>query len=307
VTESRTAAVEHRDSPFLGLDYYDERFGDWFFGREAERGQIITNLQAAPLTLLHAESGVGKSSLLRAGVAWRLRALARDHPDARDVPVVFSAWKADPVSGLIAAIAEAIEPFVNGRPPPSLGERLAEATATASEAVGGSLVVILDQFEEYFLYTTSESPPERFADELARAITADAPAASFLIAIREDAYAALGDLFKSRNVNVYDNFLSVDYLDVLTARAMIYGSIDVYNNQSGVERVSIDPAGRDRRIRPPRHGSGRQDRRRDPAPRASHRSWRGQDRQRHEDARRRPDRQIGAGCSRRGPGALPTV
>ena len=61
--------VEHRDSPYFGLDYYQEKFGAWFFGREAEGGKVITNLRAARLTLLHAESGVGKSSLLRAGVA----------------------------------------------------------------------------------------------------------------------------------------------------------------------------------------------------------------------------------------------
>ena len=65
-------AVEPRVCPYVGLDYDHEEFGAWFFGREADGSKIITNMQAARLTLLHAESGVGKSSLLRAGVAWRL-------------------------------------------------------------------------------------------------------------------------------------------------------------------------------------------------------------------------------------------
>ena len=86
--------VEHRDSPYFGLDYYQEKFGAWFFGRETEGGKVITNLRAARLTLLHAESGVGKSSLLRAGVAWRMRKLADDslvrRGSARSVPIVFS-------------------------------------------------------------------------------------------------------------------------------------------------------------------------------------------------------------------------
>ena len=68
-------AVEPRDCPYVGLDYYREKFGAWFFGREADGSKIITNMQAARLTLLHAESGVGKSSILRADVAWRLRRL----------------------------------------------------------------------------------------------------------------------------------------------------------------------------------------------------------------------------------------
>ena len=79
------------------------KFGAWFFGREADGSKIITNLRAARLTLLHAESGVGKSSLLRAGVAWRLHRLADDMfargRPVRSIPVVFSSWKDDPDDG----------------------------------------------------------------------------------------------------------------------------------------------------------------------------------------------------------------
>ncbi len=73
VSTAEIQTGQRRDSPYFGLDYFRVQDGAWFFGREAESDQVITNLQAARLTLLHAESGVGKSSLLRAGVAWRLR------------------------------------------------------------------------------------------------------------------------------------------------------------------------------------------------------------------------------------------
>src|SRR5215469_4073356 len=109
-----TGSVEHRDNPYFGLDYYEEKYGQWFFGRATEGGKIITNLRAARLTLLHAESGVGKSSLLRAGVAWRMRRLAEDslarRGTARFVPIVFSSWKDDPVLELTGAIRTAIRP-----------------------------------------------------------------------------------------------------------------------------------------------------------------------------------------------------
>jgi hypothetical protein len=114
--------VAHRDNPYFGLAYYDEQFGAWFFGREAESDKITANLQAARLTLLHAESGVGKSSLLRAGVAWRMRRLADDRfarrRPLRFVPVVFSYWKDDPVADLARSIGEAIKPYlVSGNAP----------------------------------------------------------------------------------------------------------------------------------------------------------------------------------------------
>jgi|GEM_PF-1186105 len=245
-----------RTSPYFGLDYYDERFGEWLFGREAERNRIITNLRAARLTLLHAHSGVGKSSLLRAGVAWQLDGLARQGVErrgrARYIPVVFSEWKDDPVSSLVDAIEDAVnKPFgaraENGAEPkrekpipPLPREHLDEAIREAAGAVDASLLVILDQFEEYFLYAPNETPPERLADELARCINQTDLPASFLISIREDAYARLGDLLQGRISNVYGNYLHIDYLGHDAAEAAIRKPLAVYNKQPGVEPVEIE-------------------------------------------------------------------
>jgi WD40 repeat protein len=240
-----TGSVEHRDNPYFGLDYYEEKYGAWFFGRETERSKIITNLRAARLTLLHAESGVGKSSLLRAGVAWRMRRLADDslarRGTARSVPIVFSSWKDDPVPELVGGIRTAIKPYLAGRPEPELPtDRLDTAIEAASDAVNASLLIMLDQFEEYFLYRSREPTPERFADELARCINRTDLRANFLIAIREDAYAGLGDLFKGRIANVYGNYLHVDYLDRAAAEKAIREPLEIYNGQLDVsEHVKI--------------------------------------------------------------------
>ena len=238
--------VEPRESPYFGLRYFDERFGAWFFGRDAERGKIITNLRGARLTLLHAESGVGKSSLLRAGVAWRLRELARENPALSDaaveIPVVFSSWKDDPIPKLIGAIGEAIEPFLAGRPMPELPlDSLDGAIEAAADAVNGSLLVILDQFEEYFVYSSLEPVPEQLADELARCVNRPDLPANFLIAIREDAYAGLGELFKGRIANVYGNYLHIEYLDREAAKSAICEPLELYNSQPDITRMEIEP------------------------------------------------------------------
>src|SRR5438105_11109286 len=94
-SDSRPPGVQR--SPFQGLSFYTEADARWFFGRSTERKIILAHLRTARLTLLYAESGVGKSSLLRAGVAARLRELAAQSIAAsrspRFVPVVFNAWK----------------------------------------------------------------------------------------------------------------------------------------------------------------------------------------------------------------------
>ena len=67
-------------APYVGLDYFLEEDAGLFFGRDAERKRIIGNLRASRLTLLYAESGVGKSSLLRAGVSAGCGAWPRGGP-----------------------------------------------------------------------------------------------------------------------------------------------------------------------------------------------------------------------------------
>ena len=62
------AATDPPASPYRGLRPYTEADAAFFFGREAEEEIIAANLLAARLTLLYGPSGVGKSSVLLAGV-----------------------------------------------------------------------------------------------------------------------------------------------------------------------------------------------------------------------------------------------
>lgn len=91
------------ESPYKGLVPFEDSEADatLFFGREREREIIVANVVAARLTVLYGASGVGKSSILRAGVAHQLRALARknleDVGERELAVVVFSSWSGDPV------------------------------------------------------------------------------------------------------------------------------------------------------------------------------------------------------------------
>jgi WD40 repeat protein len=231
-----------RENPYVGLDYFVEEEADLFFGRDAERRTIIGNLRTSRLTLLYAESGVGKSSLLRAGVAARLRELAwrsaGERGTPRYVPVVFNTWRDDPLARLIDEIEAAVGPFLgNGSGLELPRDRLDAAIEQAAAAVDAKPLVILDQFEDYFLYHRGDEAGERFADELARCLGRADLRANFLVSIREDAYSQIGDRFQSRVPNVYGNYLHLDYLDEESARAAITQPVELWRDDAGGYKI----------------------------------------------------------------------
>src|SRR5262249_45976903 len=150
-------------------------------------------LIASRLTVLYGPSGVGKSSLLRAGVARSLRGLPE-----RPVVVVFSSWAQSLAEGLTAALCEAA------------GIPLAGSLREALAAVGDrDVYVILDQAEEYFLYHGSGE--DAFEEAFVHAITQPLRV-NVLLSLREDSLAKL-DRFKGRIPNLFGNSLRLDRLD----------------------------------------------------------------------------------------------
>ncbi len=234
-------------SPYKGLMPFDdsERDALLFFGREREREIAVANLIASRLTVLYGPSGVGKSSLLRAGVVHELRTQARRDLDERGSPrlavVVYSAWREDPVEGLLTAVAEAVRAIL-GPDVTSAGgaETLADKLAEWSGLVGGELYVVLDQFEEYFLYHGGEDGPGTFAVEFPEAVNRTDLPVHFLIGMREDSLAKL-DAFKGRIPNLFGNYLRLDRLDEGAARAAILGPIEQLNRVTGNGSYAVEP------------------------------------------------------------------
>jgi CHASE2 domain-containing sensor protein len=224
-------------APYVGLDYFLEEDADLFFGRDAERKRIIGNLRAARLTLLYAESGVGKSSLLRAGVSARLRQLAASRAagrgSARFVPVVFSRWRGDWRADLIAALEAAARPLLPEDAELALRrDALEGAIEDVIAAVDATPLLILDQFEEHFLYDADD---DGFDNELADCINRSDLRANFLISIREDAYPLIGPRFKARIPNVYGNYLHLDFLDIRAARDAVLEPVKAFNGRLGAD------------------------------------------------------------------------
>jgi WD40 repeat protein len=235
-------------SPYKGLTPFEDSELDvlFFFGRERERELVEANLMASRLTVLYGETGVGKSSVLRAGVAHHLRAIARANLEERGEPglavVVFDAWRDDPLKELRTAVAEAVTLALGGTLRPSDEEgSLAEALRMWQQVLDGDLYVILDQAEEYFLYHGGEDGASTFGVDFPAVVNSSDLRVNFLVAIREDSLAKL-DAFKGRIPNVLGNYLRLEHLDRQAARAAIVEPISQYNRLvAEAEIVEIEP------------------------------------------------------------------
>lgn len=242
-------------APYKGLIPYDEDDAGFFFGRQRERDMIEANLIATRLTLLYGASGVGKSSVLRAGVVHHLRRLAADdlatQGRAESIVVIVSAWRDDPLTSLLNVIYATLQAdlgplaaAVASLAPPSAAAFVPTLQAWTS-ALDCDLLVILDQFEEYLFYHAAEDGLGTLAMELPRAINQPGLRVNFLIAIREDALARL-DRFKGRIPRLFENYLRIQHLDVAAARDAIEQPLLAYNrlfapdSPFGIEPALVD-------------------------------------------------------------------
>lgn len=215
-------------SPFKGLASFGEGEHDrrFFFGRERESEVVAANLMASRLTVLYGPSGVGKSSLLRAGVAQRLRALvpAGASEDGVAHVVIVDSWRDDPILAVAAAAGAPTD------------VPLVDALAERALSAGGELYLILDQMEEYVLYHGREGGP--LAGALEDVLTRSDLPVHVLLGVRDDSLADL-DALKRRLPGLFGNLLRLDHLTRAAARSAIEGPLRAYAELGGPQ-VTIE-------------------------------------------------------------------
>lgn len=227
--------VIDRENPWPGLVSFPEAAGRFFNGRDAERDDLLRLIGRETLTLLYGLSGLGKSSLLRAGLFPVLR---YEH----FLPVYVRLDHAEtspPHDAQLrhALLAECAERGVEA-PAPREGESVWELLHRADGGFWDARnypvtpVLVLDQFEEIFtLGMTSparQARSRRFmaelgdlidnrpADALVRRLDADPDAAAayafsrpgckIVISMREDFLPELGRL-RDQTRSTFQNYL----------------------------------------------------------------------------------------------------
>ena len=233
--------------PYRGLVPYFEDDADYFFGRQSDTRIIVANCMTTRVTLFYGASGVGKSSVLYAGVIRELRRRALANLERRNCPecvgVAFSSWRDDPVAGLLERVEATLRASLPADWLPKLpprGETLADSLRAWTDFMRSDLVLLLDQFEEYFLYRDAHDTS--FADQLVAVLNDPELRVNVLISIREDALARL-DTLKANIPELFSNGLRLDHLTVESARLAIEGPLKLYNARlpDGGSPVAIEP------------------------------------------------------------------
>jgi WD40 repeat protein/serine/threonine protein kinase len=167
-------------NPYRGLSAFEAEHRALYFGRDREVREVVARLRRDPLVIVAGDSGVGKSSLCRAGVAPAVERGALG--DGRRWQAVTIQPGRRPASALTAAL----DGFAGDGPADldALIARVGRAVRSGGGAAPAGLLLLVDQLEE--LVTLSE-PDEAatFAEMLLR-LCALPGGARVLAAVRGD-------------------------------------------------------------------------------------------------------------------------
>lgn len=193
--------------PFKGLAFFDRADAEYFRGRERLVADLLARLVESPLAGILGSSGVGKSSLLRAGVLPALSAGAL--PGSERWRQVLLRPGTHPDAELGRALA---------------GDRLGDVAGQL--APGERLVIAVDQLEELFTLCEQEDERAAFAGEIAAAAADRERRALVVLSLRAD---------------FYGGFASYPQLAaMLSASHVLVGPMD----RQDLARAIEEPAGR---------------------------------------------------------------
>ena len=173
-----TSDARPMTSPYKELSYYEESDSANFAGREQDVHHLLSRVVISRAFVLYARSGLGKTSVLLAGLFPELR--------KRDYRPIYVRTLDDPLRDLKAAVARECGLSAEGNSLRSLLQQ---------DCQNGSPVIALDQFEEFFI-RFRDQPAKRaeFVRETAAVIADESVDAHLVFSVREDYLAALDDL-----------------------------------------------------------------------------------------------------------------
>lgn len=177
--------------PFVGLDYFKKEDASLFFGRTSEILKLCKSVSNFDLILLYGQSGVGKSSLMNAGILPRLEGIYRTEYKRRNKSIGYHQ----------------------------------QLDSLLEEYEGKPALIILDQVEEIYTDKREDWRNESslFWDTLTGALTS-CPSIKFILLFRSEHYPNIKDLLNIRQIQLTsDQELHLTPLNIDGIREAILG------------------------------------------------------------------------------------
>jgi energy-coupling factor transporter ATP-binding protein EcfA2 len=177
--------------PYVGLQTFEEKHADFFFGRQADTQRLKEKLKSTRFLLVTGPSGSGKSSLVRAGLVSSLKKGALPGSDSW----IFQIFKpgAHPITALAASILrlfphDSMQKTIDQMATDQRTLHLAVSLALTEPITTQRLVLVVDQFEEIFTLCRNESERTQFiANLIYAALIPDGPT-TIILTLRADFY-----------------------------------------------------------------------------------------------------------------------
>ena len=191
----KRAPVALEGSPYRGLLPFEAEHKALFFGRDADIQAVIDRLRTETVVLVAGQSGVGKSSLIRAGVLPRI--VEHGLGDGRSWRACSMVPGANPLTSLASELGRHIRSDESGDSA-SLASELEHDLTAASRRLrhwqgdGRGTILFVDQLEE--LVTLSEPAQAKVASRALAELAQRAPGVRFLATVRGDKLTELAQL-----------------------------------------------------------------------------------------------------------------
>jgi formylglycine-generating enzyme required for sulfatase activity len=172
------------ERPYKFLDYFTDKDRHLFFGRNSEIRSLTEQIISSRFFVLFGRSGVGKTSILRAGVIPELEAMG--------VSCLYVRFSKDPEWAIKKELLQLWNSIEDSNPPdPNLV--LPEYILETSNRLPGPLVIFIDQFEE-FETQLSHITRRAFAKTVGELFLSDSNPVKLIFSIREDFLGVLDEL-----------------------------------------------------------------------------------------------------------------
>jgi hypothetical protein len=211
------------DKPFLLLNRYEKKHAQIFFGRSYYIRKLydrVTDKKSPPIILLYGQSGVGKSSLLDAGVLPRLE---KSH--------IVGYARRDRELGLLGTVEKVLDGMNNK------GITIAEKWKLIESETNKPLIIILDQAEEVYTKPNQKMPNELedFLEALRPVFEnpAQYPGGKLILGYRKEYHPEIDEKFKYHQLDRTELFMKPlnreDIIDVVTGLTRTKQLRDKYN------------------------------------------------------------------------------